>query len=446
MVTASHNPPEYNGYKVYWGNGAQIIPPHDVGIAAAIARVGPARDIPLRRPRRRAARAGWSRDVGPELERAYLDGVARAPARTRARARTSAIVYTPMHGVGGALALEALRRAGFARVHPVAEQHEPDAAFPTVRFPNPEEKGAMDLSRAARRARPGADLVLANDPDADRLAVLPARRRASCGRSPANEVGVLLGHYLLTQGPRRERPLVVTTIVSSSQLGAIARAAGRALRRDAHRLQVDRQPRDGARGQGRRASFVFGYEEALGYTVGDARPRQGRHRRRRWCSPTWPAGAGRAGPTVLGYLEEIQREFGLFVSRAAQLHPPGRDRGRDHRPGDGRLPARPAGAGGRAHGGDGARTTRPGRAPPTDAPSRSTLPPSNVLAYGLEGGGAVTLRPSGTEPKIKYYFELPERLSPGEEVETARRRGEQRLEELERDFLELATARGQPRV
>ena len=440
MVTASHNPPEYNGYKLYWGNGAQIVPPQDTAIAEAISRVGPARDIPLADLPDARAR-GLVRDVGPELDRAYLEGVLRLRLHP-GEGTDLCIVYTPMHGVGGLLALEALRRAGFSRVHVVAEQLEPDPSFPTVRFPNPEEPGAMDLSRAlAERTR--ADLVLANDPDADRLAVLTRSASGELRALTGNEVGVLLGHYLLTQGPRRERPLVMTTIVSSTQLGAMAHRLGAlydetltGFKWIANRA-MERAARDGAQ-------LVFAYEEALGYTVGTlVRDKDGIGSAVVMADL---AGWTRArGTTVLGYLEEIQREFGVYVSRQRSFTLPGAS-------GAGTIAGvmdafrrdPPTRVGTRA-----VETVKDYQARTRTTHGRSeplSLPPSNVLAYGLEGGGQVTLRPSGTEPKIKYYFELPERLSPGEEVETARRRGEQRLEELARDFLELATARGQPQV
>ncbi len=439
MVTASHNPPEYNGYKVYWGNGAQIVPPQDVGIARAIAQVGPAREIPL--ADLVAARAqGLVRSVGPDLDQAYLEGVLGLRLHP-GEGTDLVIVYTPMHGVGGPLALEALRRAGFSRVHPVPEQLEPDPAFPTVRFPNPEEPGAMDLSRAlAERTR--ADLVLANDPDADRLAVLTREPSGALRALTGNELGVLLGHYLLTQGPKHERPLVMSTIVSSTQLAAIASRLGAlydetltGFKWIANRA-MERAARDGA-------EFVFGYEEALGYTVGTlVRDKDG-------------IGAGLVvadlagwarsrGTTVVGVLEEIQREFGVYVSHQRSFTLPGA-----------------SGAEVIAGVMDAFRRDPPDRVGPRtvewvkDYKARTrtahghgeplSLPASNVLAYGLVGGAQVTLRPSGTEPKIKYYFELPERLSPGEDVPSARVRGEERLAELERDFLELATARGQPR-
>jgi len=437
MVTASHNPPEYNGYKVYWGNGAQIIPPHDEGIARKIAQVGPAREVPL--ADLADARAhGLVQEIGPELEQAYLEGVL-AHRLHPGEGTDLTIVYTPMHGVGGPLALEALRRAGFSRVHPVPEQLHPDPAFPTVRFPNPEEPGAMDLSRAlADRTR--ADLVLANDPDADRLAVLARAPSGELVMLSGNELGVLLGHYLLTGGPRRERPLVISTIVSSPQLGDIARRLGAlydetltGFKWVANRA-MERAARDGA-------EFVFGYEEALGYTVGTlVRDKDGIGTAVVMADLAgWAHGRG---STVLGVLEDIQREFGVYVSKQRSFTLPGASGAETiSRVMDAFRHEPPARVGDRAVETvkdylAGVRTTH-GRAEPL------TLPAANVLAYVLEGGAQVTLRPSGTEPKIKYYFELPERLSPGESVPTARARGEQRLAQLERDFLALAAARGQ---
>jgi phosphomannomutase len=440
MVTASHNPPEYNGYKVYWGNGAQIIPPHDEGIAREISRVGPARDIPL--ADLADARAhGLLREIGPELEQAYLEGVLALRLHP-GEGTDLTVVYTPMHGVGGPLALEAFRRAGFSRVHTVAEQLHPDPAFPTVRFPNPEEPGAMDLSRALAE-RTQADLVLANDPDADRLAVLARAPGAGLVALTGNEIGVLLGHYLLTQGRRRERPLVISTIVSSTQLGEIARRLGAlydetltGFKWIANRA-MERAARDGA-------EFVFGYEEALGYTVGTlVRDKDGIGSA---LVVADLAGWARArGTTVLGVLEEIQREFGVYVSQQRSFTLPGASGAETiARVMDAFRRDPPARVGELAVETVkdyllGVRTTH-GRTEPL------SLPSANVLAHLLEGGAQVTLRPSGTEPKIKYYFELPERLSPEESVQTARARGEQRLARLERDFLMLAAARGQPKV
>jgi phosphomannomutase len=431
MVTASHNPPEYNGYKVYWGNGAQIIPPHDKGIAGFISRVEPANQLELLSPSEAHARGLWH-DVPDSLGEAYLDSILKLRVHGRG-SDTLSVVYTAMHGVGGVWMERALQRAGFRRVHVVAEQHQPDGTFPTVRFPNPEEPGAMDLSIATAE-RVKAELVLANDPDADRLAVMVRDVQGRLRMLTGNEVGVLLGHFVLVQGPtRRGKPHVVTTIVSSTQLGDIARELGIAydevltgFKWIANRA-LEREQQEGTQ-------FVFGYEEALGYTVGTVtRDKDGVGAGlvfadlAAWCESR--------GKTVLGYLEEIQRRFGLYVSAQRNFTFPGAEGAqvisrimeglrRSVPSSVGELPVRNV----------------------LDYKKGERLPPSNVLAFELEGGGRVTARPSGTEPKIKYYFELKEKLGPGEPVETARARGEARLQKLIDAFIALARERGQPEV
>ncbi|MFZ5445031.1 MAG: phospho-sugar mutase [Myxococcota bacterium] len=435
MVTASHNPPEYNGYKVYWGNGAQIIPPHDAGIAAAIDAVGPANELLLLEEHAARARGLW-KDVPATLERQYLDAILAL--RPTKKPADLSIVYTAMHGVGGRWVLQALADAGFTKVTPVAQQQEPDGAFPTVRFPNPEEKGAMDLSTALAE-RVGADVVLANDPDADRLAVMARDGDGRLRMLTGNEVGVLLGHFLLTQVPTPS-PLVVTTIVSSVQLKHIAAAKGARFEETltgfkwiANRA-MDLVP------QGLR--FVMGYEEALGYTVGTVvRDKDGvgaalvTADMAAWCKAR--------GTTLLGYLEEIQREHGLFVasqfnatlpgaSGAAQIRalmeafradPPSRlGEHRVEAMNDYQAQVRTAGGGS----------------------TKLTLPRSNVLAWELAGGSRVTLRPSGTEPKIKVYFEWREPLRSDEPMAGAKARAAAQLAQLEQQFLTLARERGLP--
>ncbi|HEX8436965.1 phospho-sugar mutase [Archangium sp.] len=430
VVTASHNPPEYNGYKVYWGNGAQIIPPQDKGIAAAIAKVEPANQVPLLSRSEAHARGLW-RDVPDSLGEAYLDAILGL--RLHGRGSDSSIVYTAMHGVGGVWMERALQRAGFLNVHVVAEQHQPDGTFPTVRFPNPEEPGAMDLSLATAE-RVKANLVLANDPDADRLAVMVRDGAGTLRMLTGNEVGVLLGHYVLVQGTTRStRPHVVTTIVSSTQLGDIARELGAAydevltgFKWIANRA-LEREKSEGTR-------FVFGYEEALGYTVGTVcRDKDGIGAAlvfadlAAWCESR--------GQTVLGYLEEIQRRFGLYVSAQRNFTFPGAE--------GAQVISRIM---------EGFRRSQPSRVGALgvksvlDYKKGEKLPPSNVLAFELEGGGRVTARPSGTEPKIKYYFELKETLGSGEPVEAARARAEARLQKLIEAFIALARERGQPEV
>ena len=209
MVTASHNPPQDNGYKVYLGDGSQIVPPADGEIAAAIAAVGPLAEVP---------RGTGGTVLGEDVVDRYLDTVADLAADGP---RDLTIVYTPLHGVGGTSVVQVLETAGFSAPLVVTQQEEPDPEFPTVSFPNPEEPGAMDLAMALA-VRHDADLVVANDPDADRCAAaVPGPHGWRMLRG--DEVGALLAHRLLASG---RKGVYATSIVSSSLLGRMAAAAG----------------------------------------------------------------------------------------------------------------------------------------------------------------------------------------------------------------------------
>jgi phosphomannomutase len=439
VVTASHNPPEYNGYKVYWGNGAQIIPPHDDGIATEIEASPPAKDIPLL-PVEDARRRRLRRDLGEEVGRAYLDAIARQRS-FRGPVAELRLVTTALHGVGAHWLRQALDEAGFVEVHEVAEQREPDGRFPTVRFPNPEEPGALDLAFALAE-REKADLVLANDPDADRLAVAARDATGGLRSFGGNDIGVLLGHYLLTQARSAPaRPLLIATIVSSSQLGVVARDLGALYEETLTGFKwIANRALEVERAQG--AAFVFGYEEALGYAAGTTvRDKDGIGAGlvfadlAAWCRSR--------GTTAWGYLEEIQRRHGLYLAGQRNFTFPGATGlatiGRIM---DGFRSAPPVRIGGFEVAGVKDYERRIAREGGVERPLG--LPASNVIAYALAGGSRVTLRPSGTEPKIKYYFELREELAAGETVAKATARGRERLDRLAEDFLALARERGQP--
>ncbi len=238
MVTASHNPPEDNGYKVYLGDGSQIVSPVDAEIAERIAEVGDLTSV---------ARGSDWQVLGEDLLDRYLDRIAGLVADGP---RDLAVVHTSLHGVGGSPVAQVLERAGFPAPYAVAEQAQPDPDFPTVAFPNPEEDGAMDLALALAEQR-GADLVVANDPDADRCAAAvptPTGWRMLRG----DEVGALLATHLLRRG---RTGTFATTIVSSTLLSKIAAAAG----------QPYVETLTGFKWIGRDPDLAFGYEEALGY-------------------------------------------------------------------------------------------------------------------------------------------------------------------------------------
>jgi phosphomannomutase len=412
MVTASHNPPEYNGYKVYWGNGAQIIPPHDVGIAAAIERTGRSDRLPM--PRLADARAdGQVIDLGDDVRRAYLDAAARLVVSPEVPRGGVRIAYTPLHGVGAQCVEELLSGAGF-QMHTELSQRVPDGAFPTVAFPNPEEKGAMDrVLSLARRIE--ANLVMANDPDADRLAIAlpgPDGYRMLTG----DQIGVLLADYLLARTPPGNR-MVACSLVSSQQLRFLAEHHGAEFRETLTgfkwiaNVAIDWQAKTGGR-------FVMGYEEALGYTVGDlVRDKDGVSAALLFAElAAWNRSLGR---TVAEHLDDVCRRTGLFVTEQVSITAPGAEGMATLRAAMHRF-----------------RTT-----PPTEiagvsivetvdlAAGAGGLPPSDVLVYKLAGARRIIMRPSGTEPKLKSYYEVRVELAAGEDLVAARARG---LDELAR--------------
>jgi len=424
MVTASHNPPAYNGYKVYWENGAQIIPPHDGEIATRIAQVDDVAGLP-RMPRDEALAAGRLTVLGEELERRYLDGV-RELALNPDTPRELTIAYTALHGVGDRFARAALADAGFTRVFSVPEQAEPDGAFPTVDFPNPEEKGAMDLALALG-AKEGADLILANDPDADRLAVAIRDEGGEYEMLTGNEVGCLLAHYVLSSGAGEDR-MVLSSIVSSPWLGDIAAAHGvhfqhtltgfKWIANEAIRLEKERSWR-----------FAMGYEEAIGYTIGTlVRDKDGVSAAAVFADfAAWCKSQGR---TVLDEREIAWRRYGMFLSELRAIVLPGDEGAARIRSIMENLASNPPmSIGGVAVAAFSNLETRT-RTAADGTTSELDYPVNDVLLFELEGGHRIMARPSGTEPKIKFYFDARIEIGEGEDTSAAQARGDALLSKL----------------
>jgi phosphomannomutase len=440
MITASHNPPEYNGYKAYWGNGAQILAPIDLGIQDAIEHAPAAKDI---------ARSvvdsagGLLHLLSSDIENAYLDSVKKLSVRSDGD-RAFSIVYTPLHGVGNAMARRAFDDAGFTNVVSVPEQAMPDGAFPTVAFPNPEEPGAMDLAFALARARQ-ADLVVANDPDADRLAIAVPSGASPTGyvQLTGNQVGALLGHYLLTGGFARTpatareggEPLVIASIVSSPMLGAIARELGARYEEVLTGFKwIANRAIELERSAG--AHFIFGFEEALGYAIGDCvRDKDGISAAVLFAELTAVLRAKHE--TVLGHLEKLYAHYGVFASSQVNVTRKGADGREAIRGMMTRLRGNPPATVGREtvecvrdvlHQ---TLKTKSGQTSPL------SLPKADVLMFDLESGGRIIARPSGTEPKAKFYFDVREPVRPGEGVSEAQARAEASLKSLEASFMSL---------
>lgn len=370
MVTASHNPPQDNGYKVYLGDGSQIVPPVDAEIASRIAAVGAVADVPR----------GEDVEV---LDDAVVDRYRRtAGLLLGGGARDLSVVYTPLHGVGRDLVVAVMQDAGFAAPHVVAEQAEPDPDFPTVAFPNPEEPGAMDLALALA-AEVDADVVVANDPDADRCAVAVPGPHGWTMLS-GDEVGALLADHFLRL---RREGTYATTIVSSTLLGKLAHA---------HR-QLHAETLTGFKWIGRVPQLAFGYEEALGYCCDPRHVADKDGVTALLVVLDVAARAKQAGRSLRDLLDDLARTHGLHATGQVSVRmddldaiPAVVDRLRDDPPSS--L--------------GGLEVLR------VDDLSEGSadLPPTNGLRFvlaGIEGGDArVVVRPSGTEPKVKCYLEV----------------------------------------
>ncbi|MFE1402702.1 phospho-sugar mutase [Streptomyces sp. NPDC058770] len=402
-VTASHNPPRDNGYKVYLGDGSQIVPPADARIAAEIAAVGPLDTVP--RPE-----DGWE-ILGDEVLDAYL---ARTDAVLAAGSpRTAQIVYTAMHGVGTSVLTAAFARAGFPEPVLVAEQAEPDPAFPTVAFPNPEEPGAMDLAFATAR-RAGPDLVIANDPDADRCAVAVPDPAADGGwrMLRGDEVGALLAAHLVDRGAAG---VFAESIVSSSLLGRIAERAG---------LGYE-ETLTGFKWIARVDGLRYGYEEALGYCVDPEGVRDKDGITAALLVAELASLLKERGRTLLDLLDDLAVEHGLHATDQLSVRVQDLSVIADAMR---RLRESPPAALGGLDVVSAEDLSR----------GSAQLPPTDGLRYHLRGA-RVIVRPSGTEPKLKCYLEVVVPVGSADGLPEARAEGARLLDAIKRD---LAVAAG----
>lgn len=408
-VTASHNPAADNGYKAYLSDGAQIGPPDEQRLAAALDDVADRHDagdpaaVPL----------GHEVVPDPAATAALVDAyVALVASRPGPGPRTATLAYTAMHGVGRAVTERAFAAAGFDPLVEVAEQCRPDGSFPTVAFPNPEEPGALDLL-AERAAAAGADVGIAHDPDADRLGVIVPRAEG-WERLTGDQIGVLLADHLLSQGSGPDR-LVVRTVVSSRLLDAVAAhhgvASAATLTGFKHVMAAGR-----ARPELR---MVLGYEEALGFAVGEeVRDKDGIGAA--VVLADLVARLRAEGRTLDDRLDELAARHGLHVT-------------------DGRSY--------RFEGADGASRRAAAMAslradPPSEVAGRPVLelrdhlearaphPTADLVVLELGGGAWIAVRPSGTEPKLKVYAEVVEPVGAGG-VPDARPRAAHAVEDLQ---------------
>jgi len=434
MVTASHNPKDDNGYKVYWSNGCQIIPPHDGGIAAAIQehlQPWPAsRSIKVESHSRCV-------DPLPNVAQNYFRTITEQLSWLRPSGSSLKITYTAMHGVGHRWASESFKHFGLAPYVETKEQIKPDPEFPTVKFPNPEEgKGALKLAMATADAA-GSPVILANDPDADRLAVAEKSPKGEWRVFNGNEIGILLASWVWTcflkQNPKadRSRCAMISTAVSSKMIRAMALKEG---------FQYH-ETLTGFKWIGNKAveltqqgiNVLFGYEEAIGFMVGhcDCLDKDGV--RAAAVMGQFVTYLYSQKQTLAGYLESLYTKYGFFCIQTkyffcyqtpvmeaifARLRTEGPNKGYIMKCGQFTV----KNVRDQTTGYDSSEASNTSRLPLT--------PDSQMITYTFDNGCVATLRGSGTEPKLKYYVEMS-----GPDAANVLKTHREITDALEREFL-----------
>lgn len=403
VITASHNPPEYNGYKVYWSDGGQIVPPHDSGIIGEVRSVG--KQIKVM-SRQEAEEEGLLEIIDEKIDVPYRETIRECslrPELLRTEGKNVKVVYTPLHGTGGVILPDVLGEMG-VKVVSVPEQSEPDGDFPTVEYPNPEETSAMRMAIDLGRQQK-ADLVMGTDPDSDRLGVAVPDEEGNYTVLSGNRLGVLLADYIFGTraglGLMPPKPAFVKTIVTTELQNLVAGEYGAAVydvltgfKYIAEKIREFEETGE---------TFVFGGEESYGYLVTD-RIRDKDAISAAFMTVEMTLYHRTQGRSLMQRLDEIFRKYGYFeevlVSRAfkgmegKQAMDSLMRRLRDEKPAE--------------IGGETVRLVRDYKTGTTTgrngAVSRDImLPSSNVLQFVLDDDSIVTARPSGTEPKIKFY-------------------------------------------
>ncbi|MBN3035034.1 MAG: phospho-sugar mutase [Bacteroidales bacterium] len=430
VITASHNPPEYNGYKAYWEDGSQLIHPHDVNVIKEVKSIRSVEQVKWKRNIHRVTM------IGDRMDMEYigkLKTLSLSPGLID-RHKNIGIVYTPLHGTGTRLVPMALEAFGFRQVHTVKEQTIPDGSFPTVKSPNPEEPEA--LSMAIRMAHEvDASLVMATDPDADRLGIAVRNKSGDFELLNGNQTAVLLTYYLLLRhkelGRLTGNEFIVKTIVTTELIADIARHFGV---EHFDTLTGFKFIAEIIRDLEGKKKFIGGGEESFGYLIGDdVRDKDAVVSCCFFAEMT--AWAASRGKTVMDVLTEIYTQFGMYREKLYSLVRKGKKGAEEI----------------------GQIMDNYRKNPPTEinhsrvttlidyltGESRdlagNTVSPvnisrSNVLQFVLEDGSKISVRPSGTEPKIKYYFSVRDRLDDQSRITEVSQALDKRLEDIIRDL------------
>lgn len=445
-VTASHNPPEYNGYKVYWDTGAQVIPPHDKAIIAKYSSLTRYEDLKIVDYKTAVAK-GLIQEIGDELDKPYFAKVDQLSLRKEGRDDFK-IVYTPLHGAGLYPVTDSLKRFGFKNVLVVPEQREPNGAFPTVKYPNPEDPEALQLALELAK-KENADLVLATDPDSDRIGII-VREKNEFIFFNGNQIGCLLINFYLSglkdSGRMPKAPLVIKTIVTTDLQADLAAEFGADCEETLTGFKwicgLIEDYETGARKPYKQ--YVCGGEESYGF-LADTFVRDKDAVSACCIAAEMVAYYKSKGLTCSEVLEHMFQRHGLYQESLFTITLPGRD-----------------GAEAIKRMMNGLRTHTPQTidgisvknlrdfettqeyalgANGLNPAGRLTLPKSDVLQFILTDGTKISVRPSGTEPKIKFYVsvkDLAAKGAPVDRVRTLQKSANERLKRIEHEFVKLA--------
>lgn len=431
VVTASHNPPEYNGYKVYWNDGAQIVPPHDKGIIEEVRKVSSPSQV------RGEIDEQLIHIIGADLDEIYQETVIKEMIHLDAvkAEHDMPIVFTNLHGTAVTHVPGFLRRMGFTNVHSVASQEKPDGNFPTVASPNPEEREALtEALQLGKEVK--AEIIVASDPDADRVGIAVRNPQGELELLNGNQTAAMLTWYLLEQHTRKgtlpENGFVCSTIVTTELINDIAAHYGV----DCHvTLTGFKWIADVIRNLEGKGKFIGGGEESYGYMIGDnVRDKDAVVTSGMLCEIA--AYALHHGKTFYSMMVDMYIQFGYYREALVSLVKKGKDGAAEIRgimdnyrtdtpkvlAGSDVLEVRDY------HTGE-IRNLKTGEVKPTG------IPKSNVIQFYLADGSKVTARPSGTEPKIKFYFSLKTEIASHADYPAAKARLEQRISELKDAFV-----------
>ncbi len=430
VITASHNPPEYNGYKAYWDDGGQVVPPHDKGVIDEVRKITSISQI------RFDSRKDLIRIIGKETDQLFLSEVLKMSINTEVNKKHSdtGIVFTPIHGTGGTLVPQALRLFGFINIQTVPEQDIVDGNFPTVKSPNPEEPAALSMA-IDKAKKVGAEIVMATDPDADRLGIALRNPNNEFVLLNGNQTGVLLIHYILSQYKARNKyhgnEYVIKTIVTTDLMDRIAESYNV---KCYNVLTGFKYFADLIRNLEGKEKYIGGGEESYGFLPGDyVRDKDAVAS----CAlfAEMAAFAKENGKTLFDQLTDIYLEYGLYKEKLINIVRKGAE-------GAGEIKAMMAGY----------RSNPPkmiNNSPVVKMNDYSTLVSTNcvtgktekidlvksdVLQFFLHDGSKISVRPSGTEPKIKFYFSVNTPLVSADKLEETEKSLDERISGIIEDM------------